>query len=259
MKWIYGKQELKNLERGQENCYLLTNGLGGFSSMTMTGSVARNDHALLMACVQAPNHRYNMVHRLKESLCLGEEEIVLSSQEFADGYKEEGCPYFSSFVFDDMPIWRFLVQGVEIRKEIAMKQGENTVAVRYSIRNRSRKPAELKIVPFYQFTAKGSEPEPEQKFQYTKNAVISNGMTLYFQTNGTLDNIEEIQETYFYSYDACDGRRETGLANHRKRSAGRGKNPEACILHGKCRSGCRRYHSGNADLPQSSGSKSGTS
>ena len=212
MKWIYGKQELKNLERGQENCYLLTNGLGGFSSMTMTGSVARNDHALLMACVQAPNHRYNMVHRLKESLCLGEEEIVLSSQEFADGYKEEGCPYFSSFVFDDMPIWRFLVQGVEIRKEIAMKQGENTVAVRYSIRNRSRKPAELKIVPFYQFTAKGSEPEPEQKFQYTKNAVISNEMTLYFQTNGTLDNIEEIQETYFYSYDACDGRRETGLA-----------------------------------------------
>ena len=82
--------------------------------MTMTGSVARNDHALLMACVQAPNHRYNMVHRLKESLCLGEEEIVLSSQEFADGYKEEGCPYFSPFVFDDMPIWRFLVQGVEI-------------------------------------------------------------------------------------------------------------------------------------------------
>ena len=212
MKWIYGKQELKNLERGQENCYLLTNGLGGFSSMTMTGSVARNDHALLMACVQAPNHRYNMVHRLKESLCLGEEEIVLSSQEFADGYKEEGCPYLSSFVFDDMPIWRFLVQGVEIRKEIAMKQGENTVAVRYSIRNRSRKPAELKIVPFYQFTAKGSEPELQQEFQYTERAVISNGMTLYFRTNGILSDTEEIRENYFYSYDACDGRRETGLA-----------------------------------------------
>lgn len=212
MKWIYGKQELKNLERAQENCYLLTNGLGGFSSLTMTGSVSRNDHALLMACVQAPNHRYNMVHRLKESLCFGKEEIVLSSQEFADGQKEEGCPYLSSFVFDDMPIWRFLVHGVEIRREIAMKQGENTVAVRYSIRNRSGKTAELKVMPFYQFTPKGSEPEPEQKFQYTKNAVISNGMTLYFQTNGTLDNIEEIQETYFYSYDACDGRRETGLA-----------------------------------------------
>lgn len=212
MKWIYGKQELKNLERAQENCYLLTNGLGGFSSLTMTGSVSRNDHALLMACVQAPNHRYNMVHRLKESLCLEGEEIVLSSQEFADGQKEEGCPYLSSFVFDDMPIWRFLVHGVEIRKEIAMKQGENTVAVRYSIRNRSGKTAELKVMPFYQFTAKGSEPEPEQKFQYTKNAVSSNGMILYFRTNGKLSDTEEIQETYFYSYDVCDGRRETSLA-----------------------------------------------
>lgn len=212
MKWIYGKQELKNLERGQENCYLLTNGLGGFSSLTMTGSAARNDHALLMACVQAPNHRYNMVHRLRECLCFGEEEFVLSSQEFADGQKEEGCPYLSSFVFDDIPIWKFLVHGVEIRKETAMKQGENTVAVRYSIRNRSGKTAELKVMPFYQFTAKGSEPESEQEFQYTKNTVISNGMTLYFQTNGTLADTEEIQETYFYSYDACDGRRETGLA-----------------------------------------------
>ena len=94
-----------------------------------------------------------------------------------------------------------------------MKQGENTVAVRYSIRNRSRKPAELKIVPFYQFTAKGSEPELQQEFQYTESAVISNGMTLYFRTNGILSDTEEIRENYFYSYDACDGRRETGLTS----------------------------------------------
>ena len=67
-KWVYGKQDWKTYERGQENCYLMTNGLGGFSSMTMTGSVARNDHAFFMACVKAPNNRYNMVHRLAEKL-----------------------------------------------------------------------------------------------------------------------------------------------------------------------------------------------
>ena len=27
MKWIYGRQDWKTLERGLENCYLLTNGL----------------------------------------------------------------------------------------------------------------------------------------------------------------------------------------------------------------------------------------
>ena len=68
MKWVYGKQDWKTLERGQENCYLMTNGLGGFSSLTMTGSAARNDHAFLMACTHAPNHRYNMVHRLSEQI-----------------------------------------------------------------------------------------------------------------------------------------------------------------------------------------------
>ena len=39
MKWIYGRQDWKTLERGLENCYLLTNGLGGFSSLTMIGAV----------------------------------------------------------------------------------------------------------------------------------------------------------------------------------------------------------------------------
>ena len=48
MKWIYGRQDWKTLERGLENCYLLTNGLGGFSSLTMIGAVARNDHSVFM-------------------------------------------------------------------------------------------------------------------------------------------------------------------------------------------------------------------
>ena len=67
-KWIYGKQDWKTFERGQENCYLMTNGLGGFSSLTATGSAARNDHAFFMAALRAPNSRYNMIHRLRESL-----------------------------------------------------------------------------------------------------------------------------------------------------------------------------------------------
>ena len=66
MKWNYGKQDWKLISRGLENCYLMTNGLGGFSSLTMTGAAARNDHAFLMACVPAPNHRYHLVHRPKE-------------------------------------------------------------------------------------------------------------------------------------------------------------------------------------------------
>ena len=37
-----------------------------------SSSASRNDHALLMACTKAPNHRCNMVHRLSERLIFGD-------------------------------------------------------------------------------------------------------------------------------------------------------------------------------------------
>lgn len=217
MRWIYGKQDFNTIARGQENCYLLTNGLGGFSSMTMTGSAARNDHAVLMACVQAPNHRYNMVHRLAETLWIGEKQFPLSTQEFAAEPSETGYRYLSAFVYEGSPLWKFQIAGVEVHKEIGMKHGENTVAIRYRIQNRKKCPVTLEITPFFQFTKKGEDLSPEQKMARRENVIASNGLELKFTTNGTVIGIEETRELYYYSYDVCDGRRETGsaMADHR--------------------------------------------
>ena len=217
MRWIYGKQDFNTIARGQENCYLLTNGLGGFSSMTMTGSAARNDHAVLMACVQAPNHRYNMVHRLAETLWIGEKQFPLSTQEFAAEPSETGYRYLSAFVYEGSPLWKFQIAGVEVHKEIGMKHGENTVAIRYRIQNRKKSPVTLEVTPFFQFTKKGEDLSPEQKMARRENVIASNGLELKFTTNGTVVGIEETRELYYYSYDVCDGRRETGsaMADHR--------------------------------------------
>lgn len=54
--------------RAQENCWLLGNGLGGFTSTTAAFSVTRNDHGILVAARTAPNDRVNLVHRLSEKL-----------------------------------------------------------------------------------------------------------------------------------------------------------------------------------------------
>ena len=157
MKWMYGKQDWKTRERGLENCYLMTNGLGGFSSMTMTGAVSRNDHALLMACTTAPNCRYNMIHRLKEELLIEEgDELTLSTQEFEEQTPEDGYLHLAAFSYEDTPIWRFLVNGVEIKKEIGMPQEENTVALRYEIKNRSSRNVEFVLTPFFPVRTKGS-------------------------------------------------------------------------------------------------------
>lgn len=225
MKWIYGKQDWNTIERGMENCYLMTNGLGGFSSMTMTGGVSRNDHALLMACVKAPNHRYNLVHRLREALLSEGEEQVLSVQEFADGHTENGLRYLSTFTYEDTPVWTYHADGVEIIKEAGLKQGENTAALCYEIRNRSERECRFAVTPFYQFVPKGKDLEEDAvidaRLHSSGGEITSGALTLSVRTNGCIKEIPSVRETYYYRYDACDGRRETGTAwtNHRIETA----------------------------------------
>lgn len=57
--------------------------------------------------------------------------------------------------------------------------------------------------------------EKTQKLSRTGTKLESAGLTLYFRTNAFITEVNE-EECYHYSYDACDGRRETGraLANH---------------------------------------------
>lgn len=217
-KWIYGKQDWKTFERGQENCYLMTNGLGGFSSLTMTGSAARNDHSFFMACSKAPNSRYNMIHRLLEKVSVGGREYILSSQEFSDHSREEGFRYLTEFSWEDTPVWRYLSAGVEIEKEAALRPGENTVAVRYRVRNRSGKDVTLSVTPFFQFVPKGEDLNPQSSFRLLLESEKSGriqadgGIELYVVTDGQIRGIPEEPETYYYAYDACDGRRENGNA-----------------------------------------------
>ena len=84
MRFISGKQDLRSGIRAQENCFLLTNGLGGYVSVTNAFSVPRCDQGILVAAVKAPNERITMVHRLSETLKVGDRKVFLSTQDFAD-------------------------------------------------------------------------------------------------------------------------------------------------------------------------------
>lgn len=208
MKWIYGRRDFKTVERSEETCYLMTNGLGGFSSLTAAGAAARNDHAFFMACVRSPNSRYNIIHRLREQVG----DTVLSTQEMADGSGEAGYRYLSSFTWEDTPVWHFQADGVEIRKEAAMEQGENTIALRYEIANRSREARTFLVTPFYQFSPKGEDLDPGREPAFADGKITGEAGTLVFRTNGHDRKISPEKETYYYRYDACDGRRESGSA-----------------------------------------------
>lgn len=252
MKFIYGKQDWKTFERGEENCYLMTNGLGGFSSLTAIGSCGRNDHAVLMACVKSPNHRYNMIHRLEETLTFCPEDACvafhISSQDYRscdflhglpeqpeeavesdglgsapmigrthNGVREEGYLCQTEFSYEDYPVWNYLIDGVEIRKTIVLAQGSNSVGISYEISNRSGKDVTLEVLPHLQFVPKGALLEREQKFIVEGRSILSEGKRLYCETNGCFRELPPVfYENLYYAYDVCDGRRETGrtLVNH---------------------------------------------
>lgn len=212
MKFIYGKQDWKTFERGEENCYLMTNGLGGFSSLSMIGSCSRNDQALFMACEHSPNYRVNMIHRLEEILEIENKKIHLSSQDFQCHEKrEQGYLHQSSFVFEDYPSWTYLVDGVEVVRSIVMEQGHNTVSISYQIRNRSQKSVRLNVAPHLQFVPKGARVSYGQRFEMTDKAIISNGHTMYYKTNGCCKEVElRFCDTLYYCDDVCDGKMALG-------------------------------------------------
>ncbi|KAI4445036.1 hypothetical protein C823_007924 [Eubacterium plexicaudatum ASF492] len=77
-------------------------------------------------------------------------------------HQENGYVNLSAFRFADYPEWIYDRDGVEITKKIAMRQGENLVAVFYEIDNQSARELTLSITPQFQLTPKGSCPKRSQ-------------------------------------------------------------------------------------------------
>jgi len=212
MRFIYGKQDWKTFERGEETCYLMTNGLGGFSSLSLIGSCSRNDQAVFMACTHSPNHRYNMIHRLEETLETGDRTVFLSSQDFQVHEKrEKGYLYQSNFSFEDYPKWTYLVDGVEVVRSIVLEQGKNTLGISYQIRNRGEKTVTLTMAPHLQFMPKGARLPYDSEFEMTDHSIRSNGQCMYYRTNGICKEVTpRFCDTLYYIHDVEDGKMSLG-------------------------------------------------
>lgn len=229
MKFVFGKRDFINSEIREESCYLMTNGLGGFSSLTIAGSCNRNDHAVLMSCQQeeAPNHRYNMIHCMEEVLKIGDREISLSGQTFANGKSREGWRFLTGFVYENYPRWSYLAEGVELTKSIVLQPDRNTVGISYELQNHTDEPVRLKVMPWLQFVPKGERLAQNQEFVMKEDfnsdtgvrsgVITSRGRQLYYKTDGS---VHQLPVTYgnglYYGQDACDGRPADGcyVVNH---------------------------------------------
>ena len=66
--------------------WLVTNGLGGYASGTVSGAITRRYHGLLIAALPAPLGRMVMWSHVSEFLHFGEDDVVsLGAEERAGG------------------------------------------------------------------------------------------------------------------------------------------------------------------------------
>lgn len=218
MNFTYGKRDWKTLRRGQENCYLLTNRKGGYSSLSMIGSSSRNEHVLFMASLKAPNNWVQLIANMEEVIMIGNQKISLKSQEYVD-YTKNGEGYFhlNGFSVNPFPEWKYLVDGVVLEKTIVMKYEENLVLVSYNLENHREDKVQILLQPWMRFTPKGKMPEKEQQIEVTQDRIISGGYTLFYNTNGHVEMTEKIwEEDLYFEDDAKDEREAVGaqFSNH---------------------------------------------
>ena len=212
MNFIFGRQDMPDLSRAQEHCFLLANGLGGYASLSGAFSMTRADQGLLVAARTAPNDRVTLVARLGEKLICGQREEYLSTQQFADGSApEDGWRRLSSWVVGDTVSWSYDVRGVRVTREVAMAREKNATALRYTIENRTNAPCTLHLRPWLLGFEKGHAPLKPWPMSMEGNCIITAEQRVYLHTDGELTGGEPCFQLAAYLHDAPDGRPGYGL------------------------------------------------
>ncbi len=150
MSWD-GTQTSREILLNRE--WIVTNGLGGYASGTVSGAVTRKYHGILVAALPAPLGRVVMWNHVSEFLRLDNGEIVsLGAQERAGGELDlHGAEYLREFRLEDgLPVWNYHVRGLVIEKRVLLAHLQNTVHVSYQIVGPGKAP-QLELRPAFHF------------------------------------------------------------------------------------------------------------
>lgn len=133
MSWD-GAQPSREILLNRE--WLVTNGLGGYASGTVSGAITRKYHGILVAALPAPLGRVVMWNHVSESLRFDDGEVVsLGAEERAGGQLDlKGAEYLREFRLEDgLPVWIYHVRDLVIEKRVLLPHLQNTVHVSYQI------------------------------------------------------------------------------------------------------------------------------
>ena len=132
--------------------WLVTNGLGGYASGTVSGSLTRRYHGLLVAALPTPFGRTAMLNYLWEQIRFKDGRVVPLPHivQTSSGRELDCSRYLASFRLETgLPVWEYNVEGVRFEKRVLMPHLQNTTHISYTLL--STEPARLELRPLIAF------------------------------------------------------------------------------------------------------------
>ncbi|MGH7477012.1 MAG: amylo-alpha-1,6-glucosidase [Longimicrobiales bacterium] len=128
--------------------WLVTNGLGGYASGTVSGAATRRYHGLLIAAFPPPLGRMLMLADVAELLKVGDAEPVrLGGEQRPDALELHGARYLTEFRLEaGLPVWTYDLGGARIEKRIILPYRQNTAVLTYQVLDAAA-PIELRLRP----------------------------------------------------------------------------------------------------------------
>lgn len=151
--------------------WLVTNGIGGYASGSVTGAITRRYHGLLIAALPNPLGRIMMLNGLSERLRLPDRRVVYTGAEELAGISPEAPLAPSEFRLEaGLPVWRYEVDGFVLEKRLFLPCGQNTVHVTYLLLSGKGK-LRVGLRPAMHFRSHDAEVSERRSAHYTLSVV----------------------------------------------------------------------------------------
>jgi predicted glycogen debranching enzyme len=142
----FGRELCGDLAAAESREWLVTNGIGGYASGTVAGSQTRRYHGLLIAALQPPVSRTQLVSAIDEIVHYSGADFSLATHRWASGAVDpKGFLLVEDFHLEGTkPVWTYALADALLEKRVWMRQGENTTYIQYTL-VRGSGPVEMEL------------------------------------------------------------------------------------------------------------------
>jgi predicted glycogen debranching enzyme len=148
----FGRDVCGDLASGARREWLVTNGIGGYASGTLSGLLSRRYHGLLVAALRPPLGRTLLLTKLDEVATYDDGQYPLFANHWSDDLVDPlGFHHLERFRLEGTtPAWTFACGDASLEKRVWMQPGANTTYIRYDLR-RASAPLSLDIKAFVNY------------------------------------------------------------------------------------------------------------